>query len=255
MKGNITESASKIRKIFFDLVSCGFSDMKLHPLTLKRIYESMVLPRALYGCERWSNLSQTYILLLERSHRLCIKTMQNMDRNTRTCAALSLFGTSNLNYVIHKRKLTLFGQPCRRDTFYAAKRLFLYRITSQYLYEDIECGFISDIFQMLKDYDLEHMLADFMNSGNFLSKYSWKRLIHMKMKSCASTSEGLELFLVIQPESSLDTHTLCWFCHVAAHIICTFCLACLLSFYYRNSLSCVVQLFHNERKHYQFITI
>ena len=104
VKGNVTESASKIRKIFFGLVSCGFSDIELHLLTLKRIYESAVVPRALYGCELWSKMSQTDILLLERSHRLCIKTMQNMDRNTRTCVALSLFGASSLNYVIHKRK-------------------------------------------------------------------------------------------------------------------------------------------------------
>ena len=119
VKGNITESASKISKIFFGLVSYGFSDMELHPLTLKRIYESIVLPRALYGCEPSSNLSQTDILLLEWSHRLCIKTMQNTDRNTRTRVALSLSGTSSLNYMIHKRKLTLFGQLCRLDTFYA----------------------------------------------------------------------------------------------------------------------------------------
>ena len=95
--------------------------------------------------------------------------------------ALSLFGTSSLNYVIHKRKLTLFGQLCRLDTFYAAKRFFLYRITSQFLFEDITCGFISDLFKLLKDYDLNYVLNDFMNSGQFITKYSWKRLVSSKL--------------------------------------------------------------------------
>ena len=184
--------------------------MQLHPLTLKRIYEYMVLPRALYGCELWGNLSQSDSLLLERSHRLCIKTMQTMDRNTRTCVALSLFETSSLKYAIHKRKLTLFGQLYRlRDTCYAAKRFFLYRITSQFLFEDITCRFISDfdLFQLLKDYDLGYVLNDFMNSGKFITKYSWKRLVSSKLKSCADSnivseelSEGLEVFLSIHPE-------------------------------------------------------
>ena len=207
VKQNVSESASNIRKIFFGLVSSGFSEMQLHPLTLKRIYESIVLPRALYGCELWGNLSQSDSLLLERSQRLCIKSMQNMNRNTRTYVALSLFGTSSLKYVIHKRKLTLFGQLCRLDTFYAAKRLFLYRITSQFLFEDITCGFIPDLFQLLKDYDLDYVLNDFMNSGQFITKYSWKRLVSSKLKSCADSdivsqalNEGLEVFLSIQPE-------------------------------------------------------
>ena len=207
VKRNMSESASNSRKTFFGLVSSGFREMHLHRLTLKRIYESIVLPRALYRCELWSNLSQSDSLLLERSHRLCIKTMQNMDRNTRTCVALSLFGTSSLHYVIHKRKLTLFGQLCRLDTFYAAKQFFLFRITSQFLFEDITCGFISDIFQLLKDYDLDYVLNDFMNSGKFLTKYSWKRVVNSKLKFCADSDivsqaliEGPEILLSIQPE-------------------------------------------------------
>ena len=130
VKQNVADSVSSIRKLLFGLVSCGFSEMALHALTLKRIYKSVVLPRALYGSELWSNLSQNDIMLLERSHRLCIKTMQNMDRNTRTCVALSSIGIMSLNYMIVKRKLTLFGQLCRLDTSYAAKRLFLYRLSS-----------------------------------------------------------------------------------------------------------------------------
>ena len=94
-----------------------------------------------------------------------------MDRRTITCVALSLLGASSLIFEIHKRKLTLFGQLCRLDTFYAAKRLFLYRLTSQYLFGNITYGFIYDISQLLKDYEFEYVLTDFMNSGRFLSKY------------------------------------------------------------------------------------
>ena len=208
VKQNISDSASKIRKTFFGVFSCEYDGMELHPYILKRIYESIVIPRALYGCELWSNLCQNDILLLERSHRFCVKSMQNMDRRTITCVALRLLGASSLIFEIHKRKLTLFGQLCRLDTFYAAKRLFLYRLTSQYLFRNITYGFIYDIFQLLKDYDFEYVLTDFMNSGRFLSKYCWKRLVNSKLRSCAerdamsqATNEGLHVFLAIQPEA------------------------------------------------------
>ena len=207
VKQNVADSASSIRKLFFGLVSCGFSEMDLHALTLKRIYESFVLPRALYGSELWSNLSQNDIMLLERSHRLCIKTMQNMDRNTRTCVALSSIGIMSLNYMIVKRKLTLIGQLCRLDTSYAAKRLFLNKLSSHYLYSSIEFRFIPDIYKLIREYDLENVLMDYMSSGVFMSKYSWQKLTNMKLKVYSDSdiigqalSDGLELFLAIQPE-------------------------------------------------------
>lgn len=53
-------------------------------------------------------VSQTDILLLERSHRLCLKTIQEIDRKTRTRVALGLIGSSDLKYEIEKRKATFF---------------------------------------------------------------------------------------------------------------------------------------------------
>ena len=38
MKENALESASKIRRTFFGLLTSGFCETELHPLTLKRIY-------------------------------------------------------------------------------------------------------------------------------------------------------------------------------------------------------------------------
>ena len=41
MKENVLESASKIRRIFFGLLNSGVCESDLHPLTLKRIYDSI----------------------------------------------------------------------------------------------------------------------------------------------------------------------------------------------------------------------
>ena len=90
MRGNAIEAASHIRRLFFGLISSCFSEHDLNPLTWKRIYETVILPKALYGCELWSNLSESTMTLLERSHRLCLKTIQNINRYTKTSVALSL---------------------------------------------------------------------------------------------------------------------------------------------------------------------
>ncbi|MCG7874961.1 MAG: reverse transcriptase family protein, partial [Candidatus Thiodiazotropha endolucinida] len=208
MKVNILESSLKIKRIFFGLIRSSFCEQDLHPLTLKRIYETIVLPKALYGCEFWSNMSLTDSLLLERSHRLCLKTLQGIDRTTRTCVALSMIGSVNLQYEILKRKATLFGQLCRLNPHFAVKRLFLYRVTSNYFFKDLRYGFILDIFRFLEDNNIEQILVEYINSGVFPSKYTWKRIVHEQLKSKAAFNtrleideEGLGRFLNIHQET------------------------------------------------------
>ena len=69
-KVNINEAASQIRGLFFGLISFSFSEQDLNPLTWKRICETVILPKALYGCELWSNIFQTDMLLLDISSSL-----------------------------------------------------------------------------------------------------------------------------------------------------------------------------------------
>ena len=70
---NVKDACNKIRNTFLSLVNCGIYQDGLNPLTSKRIYNSVVLPKALYGCELWSNLHPNHIMSLERAHRFCIK--------------------------------------------------------------------------------------------------------------------------------------------------------------------------------------
>ena len=181
MKVNVTEAASQIRRIFFGLNSSSFSEQDLNPLTCKRIYETVIFPKALYGCElRW-NISQTDMLLLERSHRLCLKTIHDIDRHTSTSVALSPTGSFNLQYEIDKRKANLLGQLNRLDPHFAAKPLFLHRSTTQYLFKQHKFGFVVDVCRILEDYSLGYVLTEYINSGLFPTKYSWKKLVSNKL--------------------------------------------------------------------------
>jgi hypothetical protein len=56
---NISISCDKLRKPFFSIVDCGIYRNGLHPLTCKKIYVLVVLPKALYGSELSSGITET----------------------------------------------------------------------------------------------------------------------------------------------------------------------------------------------------
>ena len=93
---NVKLACNKLRGTFLSLVNCGIYEDGLNPLTSRRIYNSVVLPKALYGYELWSNMQSSHIVSLERAHRFCIKFMQFLPKFTSTDVALALLGASPL---------------------------------------------------------------------------------------------------------------------------------------------------------------
>ena len=76
---NIKEATDKLKGTCFSLVISGILLQEtLHPLTCSTVYKSIVLPKALYGCEYMDNFTGSEKLKLERAHRLCIKRMQSL---------------------------------------------------------------------------------------------------------------------------------------------------------------------------------
>ena len=90
-----------------------FYDNSLHPLTCKKIYNAVVVPKALYGCENWFALSSTELLTLECAHIFCIKKIQSLLLYTRSDVALGLLAIFPIEVETDMRKLILFGQFCR----------------------------------------------------------------------------------------------------------------------------------------------
>ena len=80
----------------------SFSD--LNPLTCIKLYRSVVLSKAHYGCESWSNLSDSSTTQLERAHRFCIKFIQGFGIRTRTDIAIGLLGVLSIESEIDLKK-------------------------------------------------------------------------------------------------------------------------------------------------------
>ena len=102
----VADVCKKMKGTLLSIVNCGLHENGLDPITSKHIYNSVVLPKALNGCELWSDL------LPKRAHRFCLKFMQFLPRNTKTEVALALLGCEPIEVEIDHRKLTFLSQLC-----------------------------------------------------------------------------------------------------------------------------------------------
>ena len=173
----IAEACKKLKSTFLNIANCGLHDNGLNPITSLRIYNSVVLPKALYGCELWCDMSPKYMLPLERAHRFCLKFMQNLPRNTKTEVVLNLIASKTIEEEIDRRKLMFFEQLCNLPSHLLVKEFFIHRLMNYFDNPRRQVGFIPDMHRILEKYSLTFALQDFMEHGRFLSKYSWKRLL------------------------------------------------------------------------------
>ena len=53
----------------------GMRPNALHPLTYVKLYSTIIIPIALYGCELWSNIKSCDVLKLNRFQHFIVKTI------------------------------------------------------------------------------------------------------------------------------------------------------------------------------------
>ena len=150
----------------------------ISPSILRRIYYSVVLPKALYACELWNTYSASDILRLERVHGYCVKHIYGLFTPTSTLFAFTCLCTVRIETLIEYRKLTLLGQLCRLENDYLCKIVFVNRLVRYHHGDRQSTGFIPDICSLLVRYSLLDHLTRFLSTGHFPSKYSWKRILN-----------------------------------------------------------------------------
>lgn len=177
----IHDSCSKLKNTFLSLISSGIHENGFHPINCKKIYNSAVIPKALFGCELWNGLLPRHNDTLEKAHRFCIKFMQSLPGRTRTDVALSLLGVNPIANEIDYKKLIFFQQLCSDSVACVTKEMFIYRLVNFIENPKFKIGFIPDIFKILNKYSLKYILDNFLETGTFMPKYTWKRLIRKRI--------------------------------------------------------------------------
>lgn len=179
---NILDACAKIRATFMGIINSGIHDKGLHPLTSKKIYERIVLPKALYGCELWNNILPADTVILERAHRQCIKFMQGLPKRTRSDIAVGLLGSMYVEAEIDLHKLRFLGQLIHLPSFRVAKHIFVNRLIAYIQNPTVTIGFIPDIYRILVKYGLLNYLQVFSETGMFPMKFVWKKTINDKIR-------------------------------------------------------------------------
>jgi hypothetical protein len=180
---NINNACQKARGSFLGLINCGLHAGGFHPLTSLKIYNSVVLPSALYGSELWCDLTKSSILSLERVQHFCLKVLQGLPKRTRSDIVTGLLGVRSLESSIHQRKLVFLGALCNLKRNCVVKQVFLMRLfSSDFITPLTKQGFIPDIWRLLRMYDLEDILSNYMLTGTFPSTHTWKQLVKSRIR-------------------------------------------------------------------------
>ena len=170
----------------FSLINCGVHSNGINPISASKLYTSIVLPRALYGCELWNGITKSNIAHLEATHHFCLKRLQSLPLRTRSDMVKGLLGFTSLEAYIDLQKLLFMGTLCRlkpRDVTYKLFVLRLFHLQNKCT--RLNRGFINDIVRILEKYGLNQYLNDFISTCTFPPKCQWKRL-------CKSTIFALE---------------------------------------------------------------
>ena len=146
----ISVSCQKMRSCFFALVGSGLKPGTTSPLTLLKLFKSVCLPRALYGCELMTNLTRSETNMLEVTYRFCLKYMQNISKRTKTNMCIASLGVTNVECIIDKYKLLFFRRLCTSPFNSSVKKLVLNRLMCYNVSElSVYKGFVNDVMRLV----------------------------------------------------------------------------------------------------------
>ena len=172
---NTDDVKKSLRASFLSVNNSGVHPGVLNPLTAIKLYTTIALPRALYGCELWNELTRTMTSQLEVAHHFCLKVAQKLPHLTRSDMATSLVGCTSLEAYIDFKKLSFFGVLCRlrsNDTSFRVFNLRLFQCISNCTVS--KHGFIPDLLRLLEKYNLNNYLKEYIQTGQFQCKAEWK---------------------------------------------------------------------------------
>lgn len=176
-KDRTKSACRKGRGVMVSLNQSGLTKAWLTPLPLVRLYKTVVLPRALHGCELWNSITKEEKLILERLQRFCAKEIQGFPRLTRSDICTSMLGLGKLEHHMDKCKLLFLQRLCNLPNNLLSKQIFLFRLVSHF-HHNVTKGFIKDILEILERYDLLQFIQQFIQDGLFPRKNLWKSTVN-----------------------------------------------------------------------------
>ena len=210
-------AAQKLKSSLMSILGPGLQPQGFNPITSHKLYKLICIPRALYGSELWTSLTANEVMILERSHRYCLKRLQGFNRQTRTLIVLAMIGSPSLQIYLDRQCMRFLGQLAAMDSDCLPKQVLIKRFTSaKTAPAGGKClGYIPHITATLDKYNCGHVLEELMLTDSFPNKAIWKKTVYEKtalnenlrfLVDCES--ENLQRTLRI--EKTLDYPSLLW---------------------------------------------
>ncbi|VDI31056.1 Hypothetical predicted protein, partial [Mytilus galloprovincialis] len=90
----------------------GTGSCLLNPLTVCGLYNKIVVPAVLYGCELWNGIKPKDIRCLETFQHFIVKHIQGFPKRTRSDMCESMTNLERLPILVEKRKLMFLYKLC-----------------------------------------------------------------------------------------------------------------------------------------------
>ena len=176
-KEAIQAACSKTKQILHSLSSFGVRCGNLDPSVCCKIWNRMILPCSLYGCEFYFNPSKSDILLLERVQRYFARYILGFCQRTSSVTLGYSLCLMPLETYIEKQKLNLFGRLCNSNDTGILKFIFWRRLAMAVINQKlnkIQLGLLPDCLKALKKYNLTAMLQNYLHVLDFPEPAIWR---------------------------------------------------------------------------------
>lgn len=172
------------RKCFYMLEGIGSGGRGFDPLTLSKLYQTVCLPKLLYGIEIWSVTDKSIDRLEQLQHEIGRK-IQRLPPLSAHPVNYVLLGWRSIRECIAVRRLLFLVELLRLPL-----DLLITQLTLQIL---TDCRFgllsmspISGLYQTAKMYGLSSDINKMLDSGELPSKLGWKKKIEDVVHTVAS---------------------------------------------------------------------
>jgi len=175
--------------------SSGFHSEGLSPITCSTVWQRMIAPSMLYGCELWHNLTKKEINSLEVVQTKVGKSIQSLHRRTHNEIVRGLLGWSTMVGQIDSCKLQFMRKLMSLPTSNIIKHIFLcqiFGVVCEALTNPSSITF--DLWRIVMKYNLQGIMTDYLLGKALITKHTWKQYIkeavssHERQKSI----DGLE---------------------------------------------------------------
>jgi len=161
------------------LRSLGFHSDGLSPITCSKIWQMMLIPSMLYGCEVWGKLPKGELKSLEIVQKRVGKHIQGLNRRTHDEIVRGLLGWIRIEGAIDKCKINFFYKLMELPHDNVIKHIFLcqmYCILFAPKSADTN-GYTYDLWLTLLKYNLTDLVLAYFAGGPIENKQLWKQIV------------------------------------------------------------------------------